>query len=940
MSDYKATLNLPKTAFPMKANLPQREPEVLARWQQLDLYQKLRQQGTKRESYIFHDGPPYANARPHMGTAMNKTLKDIVVKSKTLGGFDAPFVPGWDCHGLPIELNVEKKVGKPGVKLSHQAFRQACREYALKQVDLQREDFKRIGVIADWDNPYLTINPKYEANLVRGLAKIMANGHLQRGQKPVHWCSACGSALAEAEVEYKDKSSSAIDVAFEVIDTTELLAAFACQSSLNSIFVPIWTTTPWTLPANEAVSVHADLAYVLLSYTDGAGENQAMVVAKDLMAAVLERYAVDDYEVLAEANGQALENIKLQHPFLSRQVPIILGEHVTTDAGTGNVHTAPAHGQEDYVVAQQYQLPINNPVDSRSCFIEGTPVVAGMHVTKVNEPIIEVLKQNKKLLHLATIEHSYPHCWRHKTPLIFRATPQWFVSMSQANLQQQALAAIEKVKWLPSWGKTRIHNMLAGRPDWCISRQRTWGTPITLFIHKKTGEIHPQMPALMEKIALLMDKDGMEAWHDLELKTLLGDEAGDYEKTTDTLDVWFDSGMSHACVLAEREGLDVPADLYLEGSDQHRGWFQTSLLTSLALHAQAPYKTVLTHGYVVDAKGHKMSKSLGNVVSPIDVVKRYGADVLRLWVAAANYRDDLTVSDEILKRSADAYRRIRNTTRFLLSNLYDFNPEKDQVPFDDMLALDRWVVDRAHNLQQKVIAAYDDFQFHHIYQDIHNFCAVTLGSFYLDILKDRQYTCKSDGRPRRSSQTAMYLILEALVRWIAPILSFTAEEIWQHMPGERGESVFLDGWYKGLKVLPETDPLDADFWQQIQLVRDEVNKVLEARRKAGDIGSALDANVTLYVDEKLLTQLQALGEELRFVLITSAAQVLPEKEKSELACATEMPGLRVQVDVSRHNKCERCWQHVADVGENAEHATICGRCVANVYGEGEQRQYA
>jgi len=935
MADYKDTLNLPKTAFPMKANLAQREPEVLQHWQKINLYERLREQGKDRPKFILHDGPPYANGSIHLGTTMNKVLKDIVIKSKTLSGFDAPYVPGWDCHGLPIELKVEKKVGKPGVKLNAAEFRQACREFAKKQVAIQKQDFMRLGVVGDWENPYLTMHPHYEANAVRALAQIVNNGHLIRGQKPVHWCTACASALAEAEVEYQDKTSPEIDVAFAVIDTKAMLKAFDCDKQVDAIVVPIWTTTPWTLPANQAVTVHPEFDYVLLQ-CELKGKQQCLMLLKELIDDVMQRYEVADYTVLAEVKGAVLEHLKLQHPFLDRQVPIILGDHVTTDTGTGNVHTAPAHGADDYAVGQRYQLPVDNPVDSRSCFIDDVPFVGGQHVFKSNDIIIDVLKDKNVLLHLGKLEHSYPHCWRHKTPLIFRATPQWFIAMEQNGLRKMALQAIPECQWVPATGQTRLTTMIESRPDWCISRQRTWGIPITLFVHKATGELHPNTSFIIEKVADMIEKGGIDAWFECDAKDLI-DDADDYDKVTDVTDVWFESGVSHFCVLQQRPELYVPADLYLEGSDQHRGWFQSSLLTSLAIRGEAPFKAVLTHGYVVDAKGHKMSKSLGNTILPADVVKKLGADVLRLWAAACDHTGDVSASDEILKRSSDAYRRIRNTARFLLSNLYDFDPAKDQVAGDKLVALDAWAIQLTQQLQETIIESYHSYQFQKIYQVIHNFCSVDLGSFYLDIIKDRLYTAKTDSRARRSAQTAMYHVLEALVRWLAPILSFTAEEIWRFMPGDRQPSVLLDAWYTDFPKLKQGSKIN---WGLLKQVRDEVNKVLEARRQAGDIGSALETKIVLYANPDLYCQLRKMGNELHFLLITSGSEIFPMNEADGDVSETALKQVKVKIEVLDSEKCDRCWQRCKDVGDNTSYPELCGRCVINIEGIGEERYFA
>jgi isoleucyl-tRNA synthetase len=934
MSDYKDTLNLPRTDFPMKASLAQREPQRLKQWQAMGLYEKIRAASAGRPKFILHDGPPYANGELHLGHAVNKILKDIIVKSRTLAGFDAPYVPGWDCHGLPIELNVEKKVGKPGVKVTAAQFRQKCREYAAQQVDGQRADFIRMGVLGDWFKPYLTMDFAFEADIVRTLARIIDNGHLHKGFKPVHWCTDCGSALAEAEVEYQDKQSPAIDVAFAAVDP----AAFnlACGSSYpGEIAVPIWTTTPWTLPANMAVCLNPALDYVLVE-----GQGRALLVAEALAEDCVNRFGLPALVVLGRCKGAALENQLLQHCFLARQVPVILGEHVTTEAGTGAVHTAPAHGQDDFVVGQQYGLEVYNPVGGNGVYLPDTEYFAGQHVLKANTAVIELLQERGVLLHARQYQHSYPHCWRHKTPIIFRATPQWFVSMQQNGLLAGALAAVEQVEWLPEWGKARIDAMLANRPDWCISRQRTWGVPIALFVHKLSGELHPQSLSLMEQVAQRMEQRGIDAWFELEPAELLGDEAADYEKVTDTLDVWFDSGVTHACVLRRREGLRAPADLYLEGSDQHRGWFQSSLLTGIGSYGEAPYQAVLTHGFTVDSDGRKMSKSIGNVIAPNSVMNDLGADILRLWVAATDYRGELVVSDEIFKRTADSYRRIRNTARFLLSNLDGFDPAADALAFDDMLSLDRWAVDRAATLQLELAQAYDSYQFHQVYQKLHNFCASDLGGFYLDVIKDRQYTTRADSVARRSAQTAMYHIGEALVRWVAPILSFTAEEIWENLPGERAESVFLAQWYDGLQTMAAGSTMGRDYWRQLMAVRAAVNREMEARRGAGDLRGSLDARVTLYADPTLLAQLQLLEDELRFVLITSAATLEPLAAAPAEAAATELAGLRLQVSACGDGKCERCWHRRPEVGQLADHPTLCSRCVENVSGDGERRRFA
>jgi len=936
-NDYKHTLNLPQTDFPMKANLATREPEMLKRWEEMDVYGRLRAARRGQPVFVLHDGPPYANGDIHLGHTVNKVLKDIIVKARTLSGFDAPYIPGWDCHGLPIEHAVEKKIGKAGEKVNPSAFRKACREYAAKQVEGQRTDFKRLGVFGDWVHPYLTMDFRFEADILRQLGRIIANGHVYKSYKPVHWCIDCGSALAEAEVEYEDKTSPAIDVRFPVPDEPALfgrLQHVAGKSGNGPLSLVIWTTTPWTLPANRAVTVHPELEYVVVQ-TD----KERLLVAEPLLKDVMLRWGIGEYRVIATGAGATLEGVMLQHPFYDREVPVILGEHVTTDAGTGCVHTAPGHGQDDYVVGSRYKIEVDNPVGGDGKFLPGTELFAGEHVFKANPHVIDVLKQRGMLLHEEALRHSYPHCWRHKTPIIFRATPQWFIGMDHAGLRSRALEEISKVTWLPDWGLARITGMIESRPDWCISRQRTWGVPIAVFLHKESGKLHPDTSRLIEEVAQRIEQKGIEAWFELDPLELLGDAAGEYEKVSDILDVWFDSGVTHSCVLEQRPGLTVPADLYLEGSDQHRGWFQSSLLTSVAIRGTAPYRTVLTHGFTVDANGRKMSKSLGNDMGlPQKAIKTLGVDILRLWVAATDYRSEMSISDEILTRTADAYRRIRNTARYLLANLAGFDPTRDQLPPAEMLALDRWVLNRVRVLHREILAAFDDYTFHVIYQRVHQFCAVDLGAFYLDVLKDRVYTTRADSRARRSAQTAMFHVLEAMVRWIAPILSFTADEIWRYMPAPRSDSVFLETWYS----LPEDrdEPLTSeDFWNVLLAVRTEVARELEKARVAGAIGASLEAEVDLYADPALRERLLSLGDELRFVLITSDARVHDLAAHPSAGVATELAGLRVQANPSAHAKCGRCWHRRADVGKDPAHPQLCGRCVINL-GAGEERRFA
>ena len=939
MADYKHTLNLPHTTFAMKANLAQKEPQRLKAWEQQNLYQQIRRKFAGREKFILHDGPPYANGDIHVGHAVNKILKDVVIKSKTLSGYDAPYVPGWDCHGLPIELQVEKKAGKPGGRITADAFRKECRKYATTQIEKQKHDFKRLGVLGDWENPYLSMNYDYQAGIIRTLGTIIDNGHLQKGFKPVHWCCDCRSALAETEVEYHHKRSPAIDVKFKVADHGTWARAFGLDVIPEHTYVLIWTTTPWTLPANQAIAYHSQVDYVLVKI--GAA-NEAVIMAEELINSVLQRASITHYEVLATARGEELAEASAYHPFYERIVPLLAAEHVTTESGTGLVHTAPAHGVDDFALGQQHNLPVDNPVAANGCYVEGTPYFAGEFVFKANEHVIQVLAEHKHLFHCETFEHSYPHCWRHKSPLIFRATPQWFISMEKNGLRKQAEQAIQQVRWVPEWGRNRIEAMMAARPDWCISRQRTWGVPLPLFVDKNTGALHPHISEVIERVARTVEEGGIEAWFNAPDSQFIR-ETDQYERVTDTLDVWFDSGASSACVLQAHSALKYPADLYLEGSDQHRGWFQTSMLVGLARYHHKPYQQVLTHGFTVDGQGRKMSKSMGNVIAPQKVMKTLGADILRLWVAATNYSTEMSVSDEILKRTADTYRRLRNTARFLLANLNGFETGKHQVAFADMVALDQWAVAEAAAVQEKVVAAYDAYQFHVVIQLVHHFCAVEMGGFYLDVIKDRQYTLKADSLARRSAQTAMYHIIQALVRWIQPVLSFTADEIWQAIPGEKdADSVFLTEWYGGLQHYPGNGRMQQAFWSTIMQVREAVNQHIEQKRHEGVIGASLEAEVTLYAEGQVYEHLCALGEELHFALITSAAAVQKAADGVPAhAAATSYEGLFITIAASQWPKCARCWHRCPEIGSEEAYAEICARCYTNLYSDsGEVRYYA
>ncbi|MEQ1661142.1 MAG: isoleucine--tRNA ligase [Thiobacillus sp.] len=951
MPDYKSTLNLPDTPFPMRGDLAKREPGWVKSWQEKQRYEAIRKAAAGRPKFILHDGPPYANGDIHIGHAVNKILKDIIVKAKTLSGFDAPYVPGWDCHGLPIELQVEKTHGK---NIDPAKFRELCREYAATQIERQKADFIRLGVLGDWANPYRTMDFQFEADSLRVLGQIQQAGYLYQGAKPVHWCVDCGSALAEAEVEYEDKTSPAIDVGFAVADLADLAKRFYLGTIDAPVQVVIWTTTPWTLPANQAVALHPEFQYALVRTRKGL-----LILAESLREAALTRYELSEgAEVLAYTTGQALEGVLLWHPLgikggQQRQVTVIVGDHVTADAGTGAVHTAPGHGLDDYVVGSRYGLKVDNPVGDDGKFYAATPLVGGMSIWQANPLIIETLEANGNLLAQAKLLHSYPHCWRHKTPIIFRATRQWFIGMETGGnqtLRAQAMAAVDRTQFFPSWGRARLEAMIKNRPDWCVSRQRNWGVPMPFFTHKETGALHPRTTELLESVAHKVAQSGIEAWFALDPAELLGDDAAHYNKTGHTLDVWFDSGVTHACVLKARVELAHPADLYLEGSDQHRGWFQSSLLTGCATDGHAPYKALLTHGFVVDGKGHKMSKSKGNVVAPQKVMDQYGADILRLWVAATDYSGELTISDEILKRVVESYRRIRNTLKFLLANLADFDPQAHALPVADWLEIDRYALALTRQLQVELQAHYDAYEFHFIVQKLQGFCSEDLGGFYLDILKDRLYTSGADSRARRAAQNALFHITHALARWMAPILSFTGEEVWAQLSplpnppplaGEgtnaepkpinendtaKGESVFLHTWH----TLPaQTDAADLlDRWTRIRAVRAEVQKELETVRAAGGIGSSLQAEVTLHASADTRALLDPLGDDLRFVLITSQARMVAAEAD------------RVEVTPSTAKKCERCWHYRADVDAHADHPGLCERCVSNLHGAGEARTHA
>ena len=919
--NYRDTLNLPQTELSMKAGLPKKEPEILDFWNDIGLYKKIRQQNLNNKKFILHDGPPYANGAIHLGHSVNKILKDITIKSKTLQGLDAPYVPGWDCHGLPIELNVEKKHGKRSELVQNKKmFQEACKEYALTQIESQKKDFIRLGVLGEWDNPYKSLDSSFEANAVRALGRIYEAGHIEKGEKPVHWCQDCGSALAEAEVEYQDKTSKSIDVAFKANEQSlkKLNEVFA-TNIVDGISFVIWTTTPWTIPSNVAVCINPELDYALIKL-----DGEHLVIAEAMIELCMERWGTTS-ELVSKTLGKNLVNISLIHPFIDRNSELLHGDHVTTEAGTGCVHTAPAHGLDDYFICKKHGIETFKALNSKGFFKEEFEFIAGLPASKADPLVIEKLNEVKALVNCEDFHHSYPHCWRHKSPLIFTSTAQWFISMNKSGLLNEALQSISGVSWEPSWGEQRIEGMLTDRPDWCISRQRNWGVPITLVVHKESGAIHPNQSELFKQFANLIEENGISSWESLDLNEFI-DDGDSYIKITDSLDVWFDSGVTHFAVSEQRFEEGIVADLYLEGSDQHRGWFQSSLLTSIAMNGRAPYKAVLTHGFVVDENGRKQSKSLGNVVSPQKVWDSLGADILRLWVASADFRSEMVASDEILKRVSDQYRRIRNTFRFILGNLNDFDESK-KILFEDQIELDKWIVLETSKLQEDVLKLYESYSYHNVVQKIHNFCVNELGGIYLDIVKDRLYTCKDSSHARQSCQTSLNYVLNTMVRLTAPILSFTSEEIWQTHPSLKGqnESIFLSKYFEskqeGECVISSSD------WARIFEIKDIVNQSIERLRNENKLKGSLDSNVIISANEEDKSILDKLGSELHFVFISSQASVI------------DGDTLSIQIDQMSDDKCTRCWHRDSTVGESKDHPEICSRCEENIDQSGESRSF-
>ena len=923
--DYKKTLNLPKTDFPMKANLVKREPELIKKWEDENIYSRIREISKGRPLYILHDGPPYANGNIHMGTAFNKVLKDIIIRSKQMEGYDSPYVPGWDCHGLPIEWQVDHDLGEKKRQMTQSEVRKKCREFASRFIDIQREEFKRLGIFGEWDNPYLTMNYKYEATIVREFGKFALNGSLLKSKKPVYWCNSCSTALAEAEVEYEDDTSTSIFVRFPFI--SDLSQSYP-ELAGKDVCIAIWTTTPWTIPANLAVALHPDFKYVAVQ-TDKYG---VLILADGLLEAFVDKAAIEKYDILTEINGEKLEGLKAKHPLYDRESVIILADYVTLDVGTGCVHTAPGHGQEDYESGLKYNLDIYSPVDDKGRFTEDVEFFAGQDVFDANAKVIQKLKDVGALIQEESITHSYPHCWRCKKPVIFRATAQWFISMEKTRLREKALQAIRGVTWVPKWGEERIYGLVSNRPDWCISRQRLWGVPITMFYCEKCGQPFLNQDTL-DHVANLVEQRGADVWFDLSAEELLPKgttcpscHGNKFTKETDILDVWFDSGVSFAGVLEQRDYLKYPAEMYLEGSDQHRGWFHSSLLCSVGTRDKAPFKSVLTHGFVVDGKGKKMSKSLGNVIAPEEIVNKYGAEILRLWVSSEDYRGDIRLSQEILDRLVEAYRRLRNTFRYLLGSLYDFDASKDSVSYENLFEIDRWALHRLQELIEVVTGAYERFEFHSAYQGVYNFATLDLSSFYLDVLKDRLYTSTFDSRGRRSAQTAISEILDVLVRLVAPITPFTAEEVWENISSHKGKNSVHSELFLPVKEACKDSAL-MKRWDLLITVRKEITKALELARKDKIIGHSLDAEVLIVLPEDMTEKLKNYSEELRSICIVSNLKFVGKDSFDGGYESADYPGLIIKTLPASFPKCERCWMHDATIGQDKEYPSLCERCV-------------
>lgn len=937
MDDYKNTLNLPNTKFPMRANLKEKELKILKNWNDNELYQLIRKKKERKKIFFLHDGPPYANGNIHIGHAINKILKDIIIKSKSMSGFDAPYIPSWDCHGLPIEQQVEKINNISTKDISTLMFQEKCREYAQEQVEKQKKDFIRLGVIGDWENSHLTMNFQNEANIIRTLSRIIEKKYLYQDFKPIHWCTVCASSLSEAEIEYFKKQSDSIIVAFKSKYPLTIKKLFNNVPFNNKeIYLPIWTTTPWTLPSSKAIAIHSDIQYQLIET-----KKYYIIIAKELVKNVLNKLKITTCNIVNSIHGSLLENTIFLHPFLKNvTIPVILGNHVSYESGTGAVHTAPDHGIDDYIVSQKYNIKTSNIINSQGNYISNIhTTLDNVNVLQANPIIIELLKKNNSLLHYESLIHSYPHCWRHKTPIIFRATPQWFINIDKNQLRQKLLQEIKKVKWIPNWGESRIKDMIQKRPHWCISRQRKWGVPMSIFIHKKTRQIHPNTYNLMQKIAKKVEFTGIREWLDINIKELLGKEYHLYEKISDILDVWFESGNTHTSITYRNKKYNTKkADMYLEGSDQHRGWFMSSLVISTLINKEAPYSTVLTHGFAVDGNGQKMSKSIGNTISPNEIVNTFGADILRLWVASSNYSNDISISHEILQNTSDMYRRIRNTARFILANITDFNPKEHLIYQNDMIFLDRWAIAQTLIAQQEIVNCYEKYNFHGVVQRLMYFCSIEMGSFYLDIIKDRQYTLQKSSKARRSCQTAMYYIIHALVRWIAPILSFTANEIWEYIPDTDSKYVFTEEWFDKLFYLNEHDILHYTFWNNIIKLKHEINKFIEDQIKNKIINNSLETSIILYVSNTFAKKLEILGKEIKFIFLTSSVEIKPYNQAPLSTIKSKIiHQLKIDLHKIPGQKCLRCWHYFSSNKHSTKESNICPRCILNTIGNGEKR---
>ncbi|MEI4269951.1 MAG: isoleucine--tRNA ligase [Candidatus Dasytiphilus stammeri] len=937
-NNFKSTLNLPETSFSMRGNLAQKEPKIIQKWDHDNLYKLIRNAKKNKPLFILHDGPPYANGNLHMGHAVNKIIKDIIIKAKGLSGFNSPYIPGWDCHGLPIELKVEEKIGKPNYRVSAQNFRKECRTYVTEQIKIQKKDFIRMGVLADWNHSYLTMDFVTEANIIRLLASIISKGYIVRGDKPVYWCIKCCSALSDAEVEYQLKCSPAIDVFFYAKEREKIKSLFKVRNVRGPIGLVIWTTTPWSLPANKAVGVHKDACYQLVQIKD-----RAIIIAKNLSDKFVQRINIQNWKVIGEVSGRSLEYLQLHHPFMEDDVPIVLSQHVSLDEGTGIIHIAPSLGEEDYLVGINYKLNLENIIEPTGCYKDNTyPDLDGVKIFQANPIIINILQQKRVLLKIETIEHSYPYCWRHKEPIIFRTTGQWFLNIEHQKLRKNLLNQISQIQWKPSWGKKRMRHLISSRPDWCLSRQRTWGIPIPLFVEKNNGQLHPDTVCIIEKVAQLVESKGIQAWWDLSSESLIGKkDAEKYMKVLDTLDVWFDSGSSHIILLENFDNMTKKkeVDLFFEGSDQYRGWFMSSLIISTILNNKNPCKKILTHGFVVDSQGRKMSKSLGNTISPTEIINKFGSDILRLWIASTDYTREIVMSQESINRSVDIYRRIRNTIRFLLANINDFDPDTQQVNIKNMIALDRLMLQKVYLTQKNIITAYENYEFHKVVQNLMQFCSLELGSFYLDIVKDRQYTSKKNSLLRRSGQTAMFYIVEAMVRWLAPLISFTADEIWDVMPGHRAQYVFTEEWFDhGYKDLNKDYLGNNSFWEELIVLRNEVNKVMEQMRSGKKIQESLSSVIELYASGSIEEKLKILGKELKFFLMTSNTEIFSYALAPTTAYkSNKIENLKFMLSKAPGEKCMRCWHYTRDIGKDVNFPDICSRCVINISGPGEKR---